>query len=151
MASIEAVTPDGQQSFSRGESPSAGRHGAFTDRNIPRTQEHSEMADSNRMAEDPQTKLRDTADRVSEMAHEAADHAGETIRKATDRVNDAAKDGLKTARQFAQTAQKYVEESGLADVDVREIVKREPWIALGAAFALGYVAAQIMRRVSRPE
>src|SRR5271166_3303621 len=131
-----------------GVSAFAVHHPAFTDRNIPRPQEHPEMADSNRMAEDAQSKLRDTADRVSDMAHDAADHAGETIRKATDKVNDAAKDGLKTARQFAATAQKYVEESGLADVDVRAFVNREPWIALGAAFALGYVAAQIMRRLS---
>lgn len=109
------------------------------------------MADTNRMADDAQAKLRETADRFSDMAHDAADQASESIRKASDRVNDAAKGGLKTARQFAQTAQKYVEDSGLGDVDVREIVKNEPWIALGVAFALGYVVAQIVRRVSSPE
>jgi len=109
------------------------------------------MADSHRMAEDAQAKLRDTADRVTDMAHDAADQAGETFRKASDKVNAAAKDGLKTARQFASTAQKYVEESGLADLDVREIVNREPWIALGVAFAAGYLVAQIMQRISRVE
>jgi ElaB/YqjD/DUF883 family membrane-anchored ribosome-binding protein len=109
------------------------------------------MADTNRMAENAQAKLRDTADRASDMAHEAADYAGETIRNASDKVNQSARDGLKTARQFAETAQKYVEESGIGDIDVREIVKREPWIALGVAFAAGYVVAQIMRRMSRPE
>ena len=109
------------------------------------------MADTSRMAEDAQAKLRETADRFSDMAHDAADQATETIRKASDRVNSAAKGGLKTARQFAETAQKYVEESGLGDVDVREIVKKEPWIALGVAFALGYVVARIVRRVSQPE
>ena len=31
------------------------------------------MADTNRMADNAQAKLRDTADRASDMAHEAAD------------------------------------------------------------------------------
>jgi ElaB/YqjD/DUF883 family membrane-anchored ribosome-binding protein len=106
------------------------------------------MADTNRMAEEAQSKLRDAADRVSDKAHEVADQAGETIRRATDKVNDAAKGGVKTAKQFAEAAQQYVQDSGLADVDVREIIKREPWIALGVAFAVGYVAAQVMRRLS---
>jgi ElaB/YqjD/DUF883 family membrane-anchored ribosome-binding protein len=107
------------------------------------------MTDTNGMAEDAQATARDAGEKVSDKVHEVGDQARETFRKATDKVNQAAKDGLKTAGQFAQTAQKYVEESGLAGVDVREIVKREPWIALGVAFAAGYVAAQIMRR--RPE
>jgi ElaB/YqjD/DUF883 family membrane-anchored ribosome-binding protein len=106
------------------------------------------MADINRMADDAQSKLRDTADRVSDMAHDAADQASDGIRKASDKVNKSARDGLRTAKQFAETAQKYVEQSGLGDVDVREIVKNEPWVALGVAFALGYVAAQIMRKIS---
>ena len=109
------------------------------------------MAETNRMADDAQAKLRETADRVSDFAHDAADQANDTIRNASDKVNEAAKNGLKTARQFAQTAQKYVESSGLGDVDVREIVQKEPWIALGVAFAVGYIAAQIVRRVSQPE
>ena len=106
------------------------------------------MADTYRMAEDAQGKLRDTADRVSEKAHQVADQAGETIRKATDKVTDAAKGGIKTASYLADAAQQYVQESGLAEMDLREIVKREPWIALGVAFAIGYVAAQVMRRLS---
>ena len=109
------------------------------------------MAEMNRMTEDAQAKLRETADRISDFAHDAANQAGETIRNASDRVNDAAKTGLRTARQFAQTAQKYVDSSGLGDVDVREIVQKEPWIALGVAFAVGYIAAQIVRRISQPE
>ena len=106
------------------------------------------MADTHRMAEEAQAKLRDTADRVSDTAHEVADHAGETIRKAADKVNDAAKGGIKTAKQFAEAAQQFVQESGIGDVDLREVVKREPWIALGVAFAVGFVAAQVMRRLS---
>ena len=106
------------------------------------------MADTQRMADDAQATLRDAADKASEKIREVGDKASETLRSAADKVNQSAKEGLKTAKQFAETAQKYVEESGLADVDVREIVNRDPWIALGVAFAVGYVAAQIMRRLS---
>ena len=105
------------------------------------------MADIHRMADDAETKLHDAADRASDKIHEASDRAGETIRKAADKVNSSAKEGLKTAKQFADAAQQYVQESGLANVDLREIVRRDPWIALGAAFALGFVAAQLMRRL----
>ena len=45
-----------------------------------------------------------------------------------------------------EAAQQYVQE-GL-DFDLRDFVRREPWIAIAAAFAVGYVAAQIIRRVS---
>jgi ElaB/YqjD/DUF883 family membrane-anchored ribosome-binding protein len=106
------------------------------------------MADTYRMAEDAHATMRDAADRASDKVREVGDKAGETLRKAADKVNQSAKDGLKTAKQFAETAQKYVEDSGLGDVDVREIVNREPWIALGVAFVVGFAAAHLMRRMS---
>ena len=34
------------------------------------------------------------------------------------------------------------------DFGLGDFVRREPWLALAAAFLVGYVAAQIMRRVS---
>jgi|SRR5271163_898179 ElaB/YqjD/DUF883 family membrane-anchored ribosome-binding protein len=125
--------------------PSCGLHRS----NIPSPQEYQQMADIHRMADDAQEAVRDAADQASDKVREFGDKAGETFRKASDKVNQSAKDGLKTARQFAQTAQKYVEDSGIGDVDVREIVNREPWIALGVAFAAGFVVAQIMRRMSK--
>jgi ElaB/YqjD/DUF883 family membrane-anchored ribosome-binding protein len=106
------------------------------------------MADTNRMADDAQAKLRDVADRVSDRAEEFADQASETVRKATDKVNRSAKDGLKAAKQFVGAAQQYVEDSGFGDIDVAEMVKRDPWIALGVAFAVGYVVARVVRRFS---
>jgi ElaB/YqjD/DUF883 family membrane-anchored ribosome-binding protein len=50
------------------------------------------------------------------------------------------KDGYEAAQQF-------VKDQG-ADFDLRGFVRREPWLAIAAAFAVGYVAAQIVRRVS---
>ncbi len=107
------------------------------------------MTDTNGMAEAAQATARNASEKVLEKVSEMGDKASETFRNVTDKVNQAAKDGLNTAGEFAQTAQKLVEQSGLGGVDVREIVKREPWIALGVAFAAGYITAQIIRR--RPE
>ena len=106
------------------------------------------MADTHRMTDDAQAKIRDMADRVSDRAEEFADQASDTVRKAADKVNRSAKDGLKAAKNFVGAAQQYVEDSGLAEVDVAEIVRRDPWIALGVAFAVGYVVAQVVRRLS---
>jgi ElaB/YqjD/DUF883 family membrane-anchored ribosome-binding protein len=61
-------------------------------------------------------------------------------RQAADAASHVVKDSYKAAQRFAQ-------EKGL-DIDLRDFVRREPWIAIAAAFAIGYVAAQIVRRVS---
>jgi len=61
-------------------------------------------------------------------------------RQAADAAGHAVKEGY-------QAAQKYVQEKGI-DFDLRDFVRREPWIAIAAAFAIGYVAAQIVRRVA---
>ncbi|HVN29744.1 MAG TPA: hypothetical protein VMT64_14710 [Candidatus Binataceae bacterium] len=100
------------------------------------------------MADDAQNKFRDMADRVSDRAEEFADQAGDTVRRAADKFNRSAHDGLDAAKDFVAAAQRYVEDSGLAEIDVAEVVRRDPWIALGVAFAVGYVAAQIVRRLS---
>jgi ElaB/YqjD/DUF883 family membrane-anchored ribosome-binding protein len=55
-------------------------------------------------------------------------------------VNDAVQEGYEAAQQYAK-------EKGF-DFDLRAFVKREPWIAIAAAFAIGYVAAQVIKRVS---
>ncbi len=61
-------------------------------------------------------------------------------RQAAEKASQAIKDGYGAARQ-------YVEEKGL-DFDVREFARREPWLAIAAAFAIGYFAARLVRRVS---
>jgi ElaB/YqjD/DUF883 family membrane-anchored ribosome-binding protein len=61
-------------------------------------------------------------------------------RQAADAAGQAVKEGY-------QAAQKYVQDKGL-DVALRDFVRREPWMALAAAFAIGYVAAQVVRRVA---
>jgi len=60
--------------------------------------------------------------------------------QAADKASQAVKDGYDAAQQF-------VKDKGV-DLDLRDFVRREPWLAIAAAFAVGYVAAQIVRRVS---
>jgi ElaB/YqjD/DUF883 family membrane-anchored ribosome-binding protein len=102
------------------------------------------MADVQRMTDDAESTIKNVADQAADMAGKA----GETFKKAADKINETAKEGLKSAQQFADAAQQYVQDSGLADLDLREFVKNEPWIALGVAFAVGYIAARVMRRMA---
>lgn len=61
-------------------------------------------------------------------------------RQAAEKAGQALKDGYGAARQ-------YVEEKGL-DFDLRDFTRREPWLAIAAAFTIGYFAARLIRRVS---
>ncbi|MGO9058265.1 MAG: hypothetical protein ACLQU2_12915 [Candidatus Binataceae bacterium] len=70
------------------------------------------------------------------IVREAVDQGRPTV----ERVSRAVKDGY-------DAAEAYVNDKGF-DLGLGEFVRREPWLALAAAFAIGYVAAQIIRRVS---
>ena len=75
-------------------------------------------------------------DTANSSAHSAIDQG----RDAADRAADALKDGYDAAQQYVQDR--------VGDFDLREFVRREPWLAIAAAFAVGYVVAQIVKRVS---
>ena len=75
-------------------------------------------------------------DTVNSSAHSAIDQG----RDAADRAANALKDGYDAAQQYVQDR--------VGDFDLREFVRREPWLAIAAAFAVGYVVAQIVKRVS---
>ena len=70
-----------------------------------------------------------------------------TVRSAMDQGRQAADKATQAVKDGYDAAQQFVKDQG-ADFDPREFVRREPWIAIAAAFAVGYVAAQIVRRVS---
>ncbi|MGA8640712.1 MAG: hypothetical protein WB650_02305 [Candidatus Binatus sp.] len=61
-------------------------------------------------------------------------------RQAADKASQVLQDGYDAAQQYAR-------DKGL-ELDLRELVRKEPWFAIAAAFAVGYVVAQIVRRVS---
>ena len=73
--------------------------------------------------------------------------ANSTAREAMDHGRQAAENASQTVKDGYQAAQQYAHEKGL-DFDLRDFVRREPWIAIAAAFAIGYAAARIIRRVS---
>jgi hypothetical protein len=75
------------------------------------------------------------------------DTANSTVHQALDQGRHAAATAGRGIKDGYAAAQQYVQENGL-DFDLRDFVRREPWIAIAAAFAVGYVAAQIIRRVS---
>lgn len=75
------------------------------------------------------------------------DLANSTMRRAMDEGRQASEAASQAAQSGYEAAQQYIQEKGL-DFDLRDFVRREPWIAIAAAFAVGYVAAQILRRVS---
>jgi hypothetical protein len=72
--------------------------------------------------------------------------AGPAMREAMEQGRAAAAKAGQTAKEGYEAVQQYAEDKGL-DFDLQGFVQREPWLALAAAFAVGYTVAQIMRRV----
>jgi hypothetical protein len=64
-----------------------------------------------------------------------------------DHGRQAAETASQTVKDGYQAAQQYAHDKGL-DFDIGAFVRREPWIAIAGAFAIGYVAAQIVRRIT---
>jgi ElaB/YqjD/DUF883 family membrane-anchored ribosome-binding protein len=75
------------------------------------------------------------------------DTANSTVRTAMDQGRQAADKASQVIQDGYESAQQYVKDQGF-EFDLREMVRREPWFAIAAAFAVGYVVAQIVRRVS---
>ncbi len=75
------------------------------------------------------------------------DSAKSAMNQAMDQGRHAAETASQTARDGYQAAREFIHEKGL-DADLRDFVRREPWIAIAAAFAIGYVAAQFIRRAA---
>ena len=75
------------------------------------------------------------------------DTANSTVRTAMDQGRQAADKASQVIQDGYDAAQQYAKDKGL-ELDLRELVRREPWFAIAAAFAVGYVIAQVVRRVS---
>jgi ElaB/YqjD/DUF883 family membrane-anchored ribosome-binding protein len=74
------------------------------------------------------------------------DVANSTVHQEMDQGRQAAETAGHAVKKGYQTAQRYVREKAL-DFDLGDFVHREPWIAIAAAFALGYVASQLVKRL----
>jgi hypothetical protein len=73
--------------------------------------------------------------------------AESTVREAIDQGRQTVEKAGRAVRDSYDAAQRSVREKGFS-LDLGEFVRREPWLALAAAFAIGYVAARIIRRAS---
>jgi len=75
------------------------------------------------------------------------DIANSVMHEAKNQGRQAAENVTKAAKNGYEAAQQYLKKKGL-DFDLGDFVRREPWIAVVGAFAIGYVVAQIVRRGS---
>jgi ElaB/YqjD/DUF883 family membrane-anchored ribosome-binding protein len=75
------------------------------------------------------------------------DIANSALHEAKNQGRQAAANGSQAVKDGYEAAQQYLKKKGL-DFDLGDFVRREPWIAVAGAFAIGYVVAQIVRRGS---
>ncbi|MGA2410377.1 MAG: hypothetical protein ABSG46_08335 [Candidatus Binataceae bacterium] len=93
-------------------------------------------------ADDIKKSASDAAGSLKNAAADAAD----SIEAVKELGKKAAAEGYQNAREYAGRGMDYV--GGFSE-DVADFVTREPWMAIAGAFVIGYVAAQVFRRVSR--
>jgi ElaB/YqjD/DUF883 family membrane-anchored ribosome-binding protein len=74
-------------------------------------------------------------ERIDSAARETLDRAQDALESASERL----KNGYDAARQYAQNSE--------VGSQLTDFVVREPWIAIAAAFAIGFVAARLIRRI----
>jgi len=78
-------------------------------------------------------------------AREYADTARDSANRAYGTAREYANQGYDAARDYASTG---MDMAGRMSENLTDFVRNEPWVAIAAAFAVGYVAARIMRRLS---
>jgi hypothetical protein len=64
------------------------------------------------------------------------------------RVATAAREAADTGFECAGVRESWLRHGQRDGGNLNEFVRKEPWIAIAAAFAAGYVVAQVMRRIS---
>ena len=66
------------------------------------------------------------------------------IQEAGPAVQDAFDRGRKAAERASEAVKDYVADHDLGS-ELREFVRDQPWLAVGVAFAIGYVVARLVR------
>ena len=74
-------------------------------------------------------------ERIDSAARETLDRAQDALDSASEKLRN----GYDAARQYAQDSD--------VGSQLTDFVVREPWLAIAAAFAIGFVAARLIRRV----
>jgi hypothetical protein len=75
------------------------------------------------------------------------DAANSAMRQTIDQGRLAADKAGQVLTDSYGAAREYVRDKGLA-FDPGDFARREPWLAIAAAFAVGYFAARLIRRIS---
>jgi ElaB/YqjD/DUF883 family membrane-anchored ribosome-binding protein len=88
---------------------------------------------------------REYANRGYGSAREYADTARDYANRGYDAARDYANQGYDAAREYANAG---IDVAARMSDNLTEFVRNEPWIAVAAAFAVGYVAARLLRRLS---
>jgi hypothetical protein len=79
-----------------------------------------------------------------EAVHNVSEKAGEILNKTAEIGETVMSNGYDSVREYADTGLEYL---GDLSTQVRAFVRREPWIAVGGAFIIGYFAAHLLRRM----
>ena len=85
--------------------------------------------------------------RLGVIAMTFEDVANSTVQQTLDQGRKTAEEAGQVLKDSYNAAQQYAEDKGL-NLNLGDLVRREPWLAVAAAFAIGYVAAAAIRRVS---
>ncbi|HTT76040.1 MAG TPA: hypothetical protein VMF50_08670 [Candidatus Binataceae bacterium] len=93
------------------------------------------------------------ADKIKQSAANALGSAADAAADAIDSAQAAKQHARKAASESYDQAREYVGRGidyvGGFSENLADFVSREPWIAIAGAFVVGYLSAQMMRRVSR--
>ena len=101
-----------------------------------------EMTDA---AQNPAASSQQTAGAAKEYVGKGINAAREHANRGYDAAREYANQGYDAAREYANAG---IDVAARMSENLTEFVRNEPWIAMAAAFAVGYVAARIMRRLS---
>jgi len=72
------------------------------------------------------------------------DEAAEAIQNATAAGRHAIEEGYEAVRDYGEKSLEY---AGQVGQGLTDFVRRQPFLAVGAAFLVGYLTAQILRRI----
>ena len=87
-----------------------------------------------------------TANEAIERGRSAMDKGREMVGEGYETVQKAAEKGRDAIQGGVEAVQKFASETSMDDI--REFVRNEPWAAMAVAFGVGYLVAQIFRRVA---
>jgi ElaB/YqjD/DUF883 family membrane-anchored ribosome-binding protein len=103
--------------------------------------------------EDIQQQMADTRDRIDDQAHPIGEKVLEMAHDATAAVAGAIQDGKDVAHSVTDAVHHAATDSAAfvrRTLDVRELIRRNPWLWVGGAVALGLTVAFLMRDRHEP-